>query len=102
MTAKPGLPCKELDAAARTHIAEADFGKYFSHSLGHGLGLNVHELPRIGENSNDILQCGQVITLEPGIYVPGTGGVRIEDNYRVTGDSVENISAFPREVLRVC
>ena len=99
-TARPGMPARDLDAAARRHIASAGFGQSFQHSLGHGLGLNVHEMPRISEFSNDTLRPGNVIALEPGIYVAGLGGVRIEDDFLVTPDAVENLTPIAREVIR--
>jgi len=69
----------EADGFARTVIKEAGYGELFGHSLGHGVGLVEHELPRLGPNSTDILTSGMVFSIEPGIYVPGWGGVRIED-----------------------
>ena len=99
--ANVGMPAKTLDAVARDFLAATGYRDYFQHSLGHGLGLNVHELPRIGENSDDLLQAGQVFTLEPGLYLPGIGGVRLEDDYLLTEMALENLSPFPREVARV-
>lgn len=77
--AKPGLTGRRLDAVARRIIRRAGYGRYFKHSLGHGIGLQVHELPRVSQLSKDVLQRGMVMTIEPGIYVPTLGGVRIED-----------------------
>lgn len=99
--AKPGMTGWQLDAVARDTLKGHGLGEYFQHSLGHGLGLNVHELPRLGETSQDVLQPGQVFTLEPGVYLPDVGGVRIEDDFLMTKHGVENLSAFNREVVCV-
>jgi Xaa-Pro aminopeptidase len=98
---KPGMTGKALDQVARDYLKEAGYGEFFQHSLGHGLGLEIHCLPRIGESSNDILQAGHVITLEPGVYVPDVGGVRIEDDFALTRAGSENLTPFPRELIRV-
>jgi Xaa-Pro aminopeptidase len=76
---KEGMTGKEADGFARTVIEEAGYGDAFGHSLGHGVGLAAHEQPRLGPNSPDILTGGMVFSIEPGIYLPGWGGVRIED-----------------------
>lgn len=81
---KPGITGRELDAIARRVISEAGYGEAFAHSLGHGLGMDVHEMPRLSSQSGDVLEEGHVVTIEPGIYLPGIGGVRIEDDYAVT------------------
>ncbi len=99
--AKPGLTGKQLDQVARDYINKRGYGDFFQHSLGHGLGLDVHELPRIGEQSSDPIEAGNVITLEPGIYDPEMGGVRIEDDFVITSDGSENLTPFPREVVSV-
>ena len=77
--ARSGMAARDLDAVARNRIAKAGFGKYFIHSLGHGLGLQVHERPRVSSLSKEVLVEGSVITIEPGVYIPHFGGVRIED-----------------------
>lgn len=86
---KPGAPIKEIDRAARGYIASKGFGKFFGHSLGHGVGLSVHELPRIFSKSSQILKPNMVLTIEPGIYLEGIGGVRIEDMVLVTEKGYE-------------
>ncbi len=91
---KPGVRLGELDKAARRVIEEAGFGNYFTHSLGHGIGLETHENPRVKEGGRDselLLSPGMVITIEPGIYIPGLGGVRYEDIIVITQESCENL-----------
>jgi Xaa-Pro aminopeptidase len=85
----PGAAAVDVDRAAREVIAEAGFGRYFGHGLGHGLGLQVHEAPRLSAESKQTLMPGMVVTVEPGIYLPGWGGVRIEDDVLVTKDGCE-------------
>lgn len=96
--ARPGRSCEAVDRAARAVIEAAGFGDYFIHRLGHGLGLSVHELPNIVEGNDQILQPGMVFTIEPGVYIPGLGGVRIEDNVLVTEDGIETLTSYPREL----
>ena len=97
--AKAGMRASELDAVARTRIAAHRLGKYFTHSLGHGLGLRVHERPRVSALSNEILRAGSVITIEPGVYIPGVGGVRIEDAVVLGGRTSRLLTSSPRELL---
>lgn len=92
---RPGASCPEIDAIARKFIADKGFGDYFGHGLGHGFGLKIHEQPRFSPISNDVLQPGMVVTVEPGIYLPGWGGVRIEDNVLVTPGGHEVLSSLP-------
>ena len=96
--AKADMPCAELDRVARTIIQDAGYGPQFGHSLGHGVGLNVHEEPRISSKSDQILKPGMAITIEPGIYLPGWGGVRIEDLVIIREDGCENLTAAPKQL----
>ncbi len=93
-----GCPCQELDAVARQVIDAAGFGDYFVHSLGHGLGLEVHEGPRLSRTSSDSLAVGMVFTIEPGIYVPEKGGIRIEEDVVLAPDGPQLLTSFPRTV----
>ena len=89
---RPGAEGRYVDSVARDILNEKGWGKYFTHSLGHGLGLEVHETPRISPTSKDVLQEGDVITIEPGVYIEGWGGMRIEDDYLVTASGAVCIS----------
>lgn len=97
-TIRVGANGKEVDAVAREMIAEAGHGDHFGHGLGHGVGLEVHEGPRLATTSEDELREGNVVTVEPGIYVPGRFGVRIEDLVVVTADGYRNLSGVPKEL----
>jgi Xaa-Pro aminopeptidase len=90
---RAGVTCSQVDAQARGLIHEAGFGKRFGHGLGHGIGLDVHEMPRLAPNSETVLEAGMVVTVEPGIYLPQWGGIRIEDDVLVTRDGCEVLSA---------
>jgi Xaa-Pro aminopeptidase len=95
---RPGAKAQEVDAEARRVIAEAGFGDFFGHGLGHGIGLQVHEAPSLRPNSNHVLQAGMVVTVEPGIYLPNWGGVRIEDDVLITPDGYEVLTSVPRDL----
>jgi Xaa-Pro aminopeptidase len=95
---RPGVSTRIIDAAARSMIADAGYGEYFGHGLGHGIGLQIHEAPWLRPNSDTLVEPGMVFTLEPGIYLPGWGGVRIEDDVLVTPDGVERLTHLPRDL----
>jgi len=95
---KPGAIMSDIDHAARSVIAKGGFEKEFGHGLGHGLGLDIHEAPRLGVNQNRELEAGMIVTVEPGIYVPGLGGVRIEDDVLVTKDGHEVLTSVPKSL----
>jgi len=94
---RPGVKGKEVDAEARAIIAEGGYGDFFGHGLGHGLGLEVHEGPALRPGAENILQAGMVVTVEPGIYLPDWGGIRIEDDVLVTEDGFEVLSCLPND-----
>lgn len=98
---RPGAEGKEVDAVAREMISEAGHGDHFGHGLGHGVGLEVHEGPRLSTTSEDELREGNVVTVEPGVYLPGRLGVRIEDLVVVTADGYRNLSGLPKDLLVV-
>lgn len=97
---RPGIPLKEIDAVARNVITEAGYGPFFGHGLGHGVGLEVHEYPTLSPRSVDTAQVGMVFTVEPGIYLPGKGGVRLEDMVVVTPDGYRKLTRIPKELRR--
>lgn len=98
---KPGVKACEVDYAARKHIADNGYGEYFVHRTGHGIGLEVHEMPYITESSQVILKPGMVFSIEPGIYLEGEFGIRIEDLVMVTEDGVEVLNHFTKELVEV-
>jgi Xaa-Pro aminopeptidase len=95
---RPGLTGKQVDQVARDVITQAGYGRYFGHGLGHGIGLEVHEGPRLAAISTTVLKPGMVVTVEPGIYLPGWGGVRIEDDVLVTRDGCEVLTSVPKQL----
>lgn len=93
----PGVPLAELDRIARDHIAAAGYGAFFGHGLGHGVGLEVHEAPTVSMRSKAIVQEGMVFTVEPGVYLPGSGGVRIEDMVLATASGARLLTRIPKQ-----
>jgi Xaa-Pro aminopeptidase len=98
---RPGIAVEEVDAAARKVLRKAGLGRYFTHSTGHGVGLEIHESPRVANGQREILQPGMVITIEPGVYFPGKWGVRIEDMVAVTAGGCEVLTPTSKEFLAV-
>lgn len=96
---KPGMTGKEADALTRNFIAEKGYGENFGHSTGHGIGLEVHEGPALSIKSDIVLEPGMVVTVEPGIYIPGLGGVRIEDDTLITKDHNETLTHSTKELI---
>ncbi len=96
--AKAGTPCSEIDRIARNCIRDGGMGLYFSHGTGHGLGLDVHEPPRIAAPSEEVLKAGMVVTIEPGVYIPGLWGIRIEDTILVGEDGCETLTKVSKDL----
>lgn len=96
---RPGVRCSDADKAARDVIASAGYGAFFGHGTGHGVGIEIHEEPRVSPSAEDILEAGNVVTDEPGIYLPGCFGVRIEDMVLITEDGMENLTSSPKELI---
>ncbi|MBI5760102.1 MAG: aminopeptidase P family protein [Planctomycetales bacterium] len=93
---RPGAKCCDVDAVARKVITDAGYGKHFNHGLGHGIGLDIHEGPRLSATSQTELQPGMIVTVEPGVYLPDWGGVRIEDDVLITADGPEVLTSVPK------
>jgi Xaa-Pro aminopeptidase len=98
---KAGVRCGDVDAAARQILTGHGLDRYFIHSTGHGLGLEVHEDPRVARGQKQILVPGNVITIEPGVYIPGVGGIRIEDDVAVHADRTEVLTRVPRDLIEI-
>lgn len=96
---RPDVSCREVDARVRESLDRSGYLKYFVHSTGHGVGLEIHESPSLSARSRDRLGEGMVVTVEPGVYIPGIGGVRIEDMIRVTGSGGERLTYLPKSRL---
>ncbi len=95
----PGVDLIAVDAAARAPIVDAGYGEQFSHGTGHGVGIEVHESPRVARTSSGTLQVGDVVTVEPGVYLPGVGGVRVEDTLAVTEEGADTLTNSPKELI---
>jgi len=98
-TVRPGVQAQDVDAAARKVLRRHKLDKYFTHSLGHGVGIEIHEAPRLAKGQTQKLEAGMVITIEPGVYIPGKGGVRIEDMILVTHAGHEVLTSTPKELV---
>ena len=98
---RSGVTARSIDAVARKHIRQKGYGRYFIHSLGHGLGIHVHDPLRLSRLSKAVLTTGNVVTIEPGIYLPGRGGVRIEDDIVIRTNGCEILSTSPKELIIV-
>ncbi len=94
----PGVPCREVDLRVRESLDRSGYLKYFVHSTGHGVGLDVHERPTLSPRSTDRLAEGMVVTVEPGVYIPGVGGVRLEDTVRVGASSASRVTYLPKSL----
>jgi Xaa-Pro aminopeptidase len=98
---RPGMPARDLDAVARDALAARGLEDAFLHGLGHGVGLEVHEAPRVGRTSDESLPLGAVVTIEPGVYVEDLGGVRIEDLVAVGSDGSEVLTHAPKHLIEL-
>ncbi len=98
---RPGAACREIDKIARDHIEAEGYGENFGHGLGHGVGLEIHEGPRLSKKSDEALKAGNVVTVEPGIYIPGWGGIRIEDMVVVTEDGCDVLTSAVKRLVEV-
>jgi len=98
---RPGVRAGDVDQAARRTLKAFKLDKYFTHSTGHGLGLEVHEMPRLGKNEETILRQGMILTVEPGVYIEDFGGIRIEDDVVVTAKGCDDLTTAPREFLEL-
>ena len=96
---RAGADCADVDRACRDVITAAGWGDSFVHGTGHGVGLEIHEAPRVAASARDTLETGSVVTVEPGVYLPGVGGVRIEDTVVVTPDGADPLTEFPKELM---
>ena len=99
--AKPGITGKELDAEIRAYVESRGYGKYFNHGLGHGVGLEIHELPNINSRGDIVLQEGMVFSIEPGVYIQGRGGVRIEDTVVLTREGARSLTSLKKTLTEI-
>jgi Xaa-Pro aminopeptidase len=95
---RPGATCESVDRAARSVIEKAGYGKQFGHGLGHGVGLEIHEAPRLAKGQSAILKPGMIVTVEPGVYLPDWGGIRIEDDVLITRSGHEVLTSVPKQL----
>jgi len=98
---RPGAATPEVDAAARSALSEAGLNRRFNHGIGHGFGLEIHESPRMSRKNTALLKAGMVVTVEPGVYIPGWGGIRIEDDILVTRNGHEVLTSVPKQFEEV-
>jgi Xaa-Pro aminopeptidase len=98
---RPGATAGDVDRAARASLKSSQLTRYFTHSTGHGLGLEVHEMPRLGKGEQTVLCEGMVLTVEPGVYLEGFGGIRVEDDVLVTANGYDNLTTAPRDFLEL-
>lgn len=96
---KPGVSSRSVDTAVRTRLGDHDLAQYFTHGLGHGVGLEIHESPRLSQGTDTVLEPGHIVTCEPGVYLPGRYGMRIEDSVIVTETGYESLTALPKELV---
>jgi Xaa-Pro aminopeptidase len=98
---RPGVQASDVDRAARNVLKRLKLAQYFTHSTGHGLGIEVHEMPRLGKGEEAVLREGMVLTVEPGVYLEGLGGIRIEDDVVVTSEGAVDLTTASREFLEL-
>ncbi len=99
--ARPGMTGRELDHLVRDYIESRGYGEFFGHGLGHGVGLEIHELPNINRRGDRVLEPGMVFSIEPGVYIPGRGGVRIEDTVVLTAEGAKSLTTLPKSLLEI-